>query len=112
LDSADADAVGVSTLGSTMSDANCYAINPDEAVTLVDENTVLVCAILGSSYTGEYDDVAAINRLLLEKNKQMELSVWDPRRRSKWWRCFPFHMPGSPVGFPTLARDFDQCIKP
>ena len=52
-----------------------YTINPQDAVSLVDENTILVCAILGSSYTGEYDDVAELNELLLEKNSQMHLSV-------------------------------------
>jgi glutamate decarboxylase len=36
----------------------CYCTNerwvmdPKEAVDLVDENTILVCAILGSTYTG------------------------------------------------------------
>lgn len=42
---------------------------------LVDENTVLVCAILGTTYTGEYEDVAEINKLLEEKNKAQGLDV-------------------------------------
>jgi glutamate decarboxylase len=29
-----------------------YTICPEEAVKLVDENTILVCAIFGSTYTG------------------------------------------------------------
>jgi glutamate decarboxylase len=29
-----------------------FVIDPQEAVDLVDENTVLVCAILGTTYTG------------------------------------------------------------
>ena len=29
-----------------------YTLDPKEAVDLVDENTILVCAILGSTYTG------------------------------------------------------------
>lgn len=53
----------------------CYTLDPREAVSLVDENTILVCAILGSSYTGEYEDVATLNELLEEKNKAENLSV-------------------------------------
>lgn len=34
-----------------------YVIDPKPAVDLVDENTIMVCAILGSTYTGEYEDV-------------------------------------------------------
>jgi len=30
-----------------------YILEPKEAIDLVDENTILVCAILGSTYTGE-----------------------------------------------------------
>jgi glutamate decarboxylase len=29
-----------------------YIMDPKEAIDLVDENTILVCAILGSTYTG------------------------------------------------------------
>jgi len=42
-----------------------YVIDPKEAVELVDENTIGICAILGLTYTGEYEDVKAINDLLV-----------------------------------------------
>ena len=45
-----------------------YVIDPEEAVKEVDENTIGICAILGSTYTGEYEDVKAINDLLVKKN--------------------------------------------
>lgn len=38
-----------------------YAIDPKEAVDLVDENTIGICAILGTTYTGEVGS-AAISR--------------------------------------------------
>lgn len=41
-----------------------YVIDPKAAVDLVDENTILVCAILGSTYTGEYEDVQVCPRFL------------------------------------------------
>lgn len=50
-------------------------IDPAEAVSLVDENTVLVCAILGSTYTGEYEDVRTMHDLLDEKCQQQDLDV-------------------------------------
>ncbi|KAL8943228.1 MAG: hypothetical protein Q9216_001216 [Gyalolechia sp. 2 TL-2023] len=45
-----------------------YVIDPTEAVSLVDENTIGICAIMGTTYTGEYEDVKAINDLLVENN--------------------------------------------
>lgn len=45
-----------------------YVIDPEEAVSLVDENTIGICVILGSTYTGEYEDAKAINDLLVKKN--------------------------------------------
>jgi len=52
-----------------------YAADPKELVNLVDENTILVCAIIGTTYTGEYEDVATINDLLEAKNKKEGLNV-------------------------------------
>lgn len=45
-----------------------YVIDPGEAVNLVDENTIGICVILGTTYTGEYEDAKAVNDLLIEKN--------------------------------------------
>lgn len=45
-----------------------YVIDPEEAVNLVDENTIGICVILGTTYTGEYEDAKAINDLLIQKN--------------------------------------------
>ncbi|KPI35891.1 Glutamate decarboxylase 4 [Cyphellophora attinorum] len=42
-----------------------YVIDPEEAVKLVDENTIGICSILGLTYTGEYEDTKAINDLLV-----------------------------------------------
>lgn len=45
-----------------------YVIDPDETIALIDENTIGICAIVGTTYTGEYEDVKRINDLLVEKN--------------------------------------------
>ncbi|KAI9899824.1 hypothetical protein N3K66_006285 [Trichothecium roseum] len=52
-----------------------YIIDPVEAVSLVDENTIGICAILGTTYTGEYEDVEAINNLLVEQNIDVPIHV-------------------------------------
>ena len=52
-----------------------YVIDPEEAVNLVDENTIGICCILGSTYTGEYEDVKAVNDLLLKKGLSTPIHV-------------------------------------
>lgn len=41
----------------------------------MDENTILVCVILGTTFTGAYEDVEGTNKLLEEKNKRENLNV-------------------------------------
>ncbi|KAL3490157.1 pyridoxal phosphate-dependent transferase [Aspergillus germanicus] len=52
-----------------------YVIDPQQAVDLVDENTIGICAILGTTYTGEYEDVKAINDLLVERGIDCPIHV-------------------------------------
>lgn len=47
-----------------------YVMDPEKAVQLVDENTICVAAILGSTLNGEFEDVELLNHLLMEKNKK------------------------------------------
>ena len=42
-----------------------YVMDPEEAVNLVDENTIGICTVLGLTYTGEYEDTKKINDLLV-----------------------------------------------
>lgn len=52
-----------------------YVIDPEETVALVDENTIGICVILGTTYTGEYEDVKSVNDLLVEKNLDVPIHV-------------------------------------
>jgi glutamate decarboxylase len=52
-----------------------YVIDPIRAVDLVDENTVGICVILGTTYTGQYEDVRAINNLLVERGLETPIHV-------------------------------------
>jgi glutamate decarboxylase len=52
-----------------------YVIDPEETVKLVDENTIGICCILGTTYTGEYEDVKAVNDLLVQKGLDTPIHV-------------------------------------
>lgn len=52
-----------------------YVIDPKETVDLVDENTIGICVILGTTYTGEYEDVKAVNDLLVERGLDTPIHV-------------------------------------
>ncbi|KAG0525993.1 hypothetical protein BDA96_06G106400 [Sorghum bicolor] len=77
----------------------CYVMDPDEAVRMVDENTICVAAILGSTLTGEFEDVKMLNDLLAAKNAE---TGWDT----------PIHVDAASGGFiapflyPELEWDF------
>ena len=72
-----------------------FVIGVDEAMARVDENTIGVVGILGSTYTGEYEPIAELNAAL-------EQSPWDA----------PIHVDAASGGFvapfvqPTLEWDF------
>ncbi|CAG8545840.1 17971_t:CDS:10 [Cetraspora pellucida] len=76
-----------------------YILHPEKAVELVDENTIGVCVLLGSTYTGHYEDVKSVNDLLLAKNQK---NGWD----------VPIHVDAAAGGFvapfvnPDLVWDF------
>nr|AHB63230.1 glutamate decarboxylase 1 [Scutellaria baicalensis] len=76
-----------------------YVMDPGEAVEMVDENTICVAAILGSTLSGEFEDVKLLNELLTKKNEE---TGWDT----------PIHVDAASGGFiapflyPELEWDF------
>ncbi|KAI3849152.1 hypothetical protein MKX03_014644 [Papaver bracteatum] len=76
-----------------------YVMDPIKAVEMVDENTICVAAILGSTYNGEFEDVKLLNDLLEQKNKT---TGWNT----------PIHVDAASGGFvapflyPELVWDF------
>ncbi|XP_002285268.1 glutamate decarboxylase 4 [Vitis vinifera] len=76
-----------------------YVMDPVKAVEMVDENTICVAAILGSTFNGEFEDVKLLNTLLTQKNKR---TGWDT----------PIHVDAASGGFvapflyPELEWDF------
>ncbi|RAL53013.1 unnamed protein product [Cuscuta campestris] len=76
-----------------------YVMDPEKAVEMVDENTICVAAILGSTLNGEFEDVKRLNDLLAEKNGE---TGWET----------PIHVDAASGGFiapfiyPELEWDF------
>jgi len=76
-----------------------YVMDPVKAVEMVDENTICVAAILGSTYNGEFENVKLLNDLLQQKNKE---TGWNT----------PIHVDAASGGFiapflyPDLEWDF------
>ncbi len=72
-----------------------YTINADDVQPLIDENTIAVGAIVGTTFTGQVDDVAGINKLLL-KHKQ------------KTGQDIPIHVDAASGGFvmPFIQPNF------
>jgi glutamate decarboxylase len=63
-----------------------YTIGPEDVEPHVDENTIGVAAVLGTTFTGHADDITGINDLLLQIKKDRELDV-------------PMHVDGASGGF-------------
>jgi len=76
-----------------------YVVTPEQVAEAVDENTIGVCAILGSTFTGEFEPVKEINDALEEVNAARG---WD----------IPIHVDGAsgafvaPCLYPDLEWDF------
>lgn len=78
---------------------DCLVLTAERAVALVDENTIGVCAILGSTFNGEFEDVKAIHDAIVKVN---EKNGWE----------IPIHVDAASGGFiapfiqPELVWDF------
>src|SRR3954468_13524727 len=76
-----------------------YTIGPDDVAPYLDENTIGVVAVLGTTFTGHKDDVVGINDLLLGVKNEKGLDI-------------PLHVDGAsggfvwPFVFPDSAWDF------
>jgi glutamate decarboxylase len=76
-----------------------FALGAEEAVGLVDENTIGVVGILGSTFTGEYEPIAELSAALDDLQERTGLDV-------------PIHVDGASGGFvapfiqPGLVWDF------
>ncbi|CAA0382785.1 unnamed protein product [Arabidopsis thaliana] len=73
-----------------------YVMDPAKAVEMVDENSICVAAILGSTFTGEFEYVKLLNDLLAEKNAK---TAWET----------PIHVDAASGGFIASMGEEYQC---
>jgi glutamate decarboxylase len=73
-----------------------YTIGPEDVAEHIDENTIGVAAVLGTTFTGHADDIVGINKLLVEIRDERGLDV-------------PLHVDGASGGFvwPFLYPDYE-----
>ncbi|MGH8160848.1 MAG: glutamate decarboxylase [Gammaproteobacteria bacterium] len=76
-----------------------FVIRPEDVVARMDENTIGAVAILGTTYTGEFEPIEAIHDAIVAENKKADLDV-------------PLHIDAASGGFvapflhPKLKWDF------
>ena len=73
-----------------------YTIGPEDIEPHIDENTIGVAAVLGTTFTGHADDIVGINKFLVELRDEKGLDV-------------PLHVDGASGGFvwPFLYPDYE-----
>jgi len=73
-----------------------YTIGPEDVEPHIDENTIGVAAVLGTTFTGHADDIIGINKFLVELRDEKGLDV-------------PLHVDGASGGFvwPFLYPDYE-----
>src|SRR6476661_5636641 len=76
-----------------------YTIGPDDVAAHVDENTIGVAAVLGTTFTGHMDDIVGINNLLVRLKKERSLDVPLHVDAASGGFVWPFLYPDSPWDF-------------
>jgi glutamate decarboxylase len=73
-----------------------YTLSVEDVESRIDENTIAVGAVLGTTFTGQVDDIKGINELLIKVNKE---KGWD----------IPIHVDGASGGFiaPFVYPEFE-----
>lgn len=73
-----------------------YVIGPDEVVERIDENTIGAVAILGTTFTGEYEPIEAIHDAIVANNTKTGFDV-------------PLHVDAASGGFVAPFLQPDLC---
>ena len=76
-----------------------YTITADDVRKNVDENTIAVGVVLGTTFTGEFDPVGEINDMLLELKKEEGLDIPIHVDAASAGFITPFHEPDFPWDF-------------
>ena len=87
-----------------------YTIGPEDVAKHLDENTIGVAAVLGTTFTGHKDDIVGINQLLVDlkhdKGLDIPLHIDGSERRVR----LAVPLPGLHVGLPAGAGAVHQRL--
>ena len=90
-----------------------YTIGPEDVEPHVDENTIGVAAVLGTTFTGHADDIVGINDLLVRLQRRAAASTSRcTSTRASGGFVWPFLYPRLGVGLPARAGALDQRLGP
>ena len=89
---------------------NKYTIGPEDVEPYLDENTIGVAAVLGTTFTGHMDDIVGINDLLVDVKNRRGLDIPLHVDGASGGFVWPFLYPE--VGLPAGAGPVDQRIGP
>ena len=89
---------------------NKYTIGPDDVEPHLDENTIGVAAVLGTTFTGHMDDIVGINQLLLDVKDEARPGHPAARRRRQRRLRLAVPLPRLRVGLPARAGPVDQRV--
>ena len=88
-----------------------YTIGPEDVAPHMDENTIGVAAVLGTTFTGHEDDIVGINDLLVRLKKEQGSRRAAARRRCQRWLRVAVPVPRLRVGLPARAGPLDQRLR-
>ena len=89
-----------------------YTIGPEDVEPHVDENTIGVAAVLGTTFTGHKDDIVGINDLLVRIKNERGPGRAAARRRCQRRLRLAVPVPALGVGLPAGAGALDQRVRP
>ena len=89
-----------------------YTIGPEDVEPHVDENTIGVAAVLGTTFTGHADDIVGINDLLVRLRDEKRARRPAARRRRQRRLRVAVPVPRLGVGLPARAGPLDQRVGP
>ena len=88
-----------------------YTIGPEDVEPHIDENTIGVAAVLGTTFTGHADDISGINDYLVKLKNEQGLDVPAARRRRQRRFRVAVPLPAHRVGLPPRAGPLDQRLR-
>ena len=88
-----------------------YTIGPDDVAPHLDENTIGVVGVLGTTFTGHMDDIVGINQLLLDLKAGPGARHPDARRRRQRRLRLALPLPALRLGLPARAGAVDQRVR-